>query len=66
MLVKISHQDRSYMEVQQSYSAAEYVITNYYPISLTKYRLQPSSLTLTVALDDIRHLLPPVTRCIYR
>ena len=35
-----------HMEVQQSYSVAQYVITNYYTISLTKYRLQPSSLTL--------------------
>ena len=35
------------LEVQQSYSGAQYAIRNYYPISLTKYRLQPSSLTPT-------------------
>ena len=36
-----------HMEVQQSYSVTQYVITNYHTISLTKYRLQPYSLTLT-------------------
>jgi len=33
-------------ERQQSYSVVPYVITNSYIISLTKSRLQPSSLTL--------------------
>ena len=54
------------MEVQQSYSAAQYVITNYYPISLTKYRLQPSSLTLTHGPSRYPPSTVPATRYIYR
>jgi len=46
-----------HMEVQRWYFAVQYIITNYYLISVTKYRLQLSSLTLTHGL----WWYPPIT-----